>query len=418
MRLVSFIVTLLFLSAVSAEWQVLHESTTSLIIGFRFLSDQRTGWIVGADLSLPSSQMGFIMKTQDEGRSWVNQTPSHNKAVFFLDIDSPKTDGNVGLVSDISEEQLASTYYTTNSGQTWNPSTVNFRGVYQFVQLIDRTQACLFGEWNSSTGLQSGVAISRDGGKTYVRHPWKLPGGATSYTQTLTGHFLNANYGFLVSFTLDTQLEQENNHPLKDLPLYTNDRLRLLYDYLNAKGQTKKAMELAALPFFKFHKSKAPTFSSEIVKTTNGGSTFSVVYSTKLTDEISSVYFTDTNNGWATYEIINEMPPSVKGVIVRTADGGKTWTKEFESKNASVILGVEFTDTTEGWAFGVEILPGTTNVTGIFWHTKNAGKTWDFVTTSPGYIPIEIHAPAKGLVYVMAVRFEDEVASSLLKYTL
>jgi photosystem II stability/assembly factor-like uncharacterized protein len=77
---------------------------------------------------------------------------------------------------------------------------------------------------------------------------------------------------------------------------------------------------------------------------------------------LNAVYFADAQNGWAVGE---------DAVIVHSSNGGKTWTRQFDARNADLkgpLLDVWFKNSREGFAVGVY---------NKIYKTIDGGVTWD-----------------------------------------
>jgi photosystem II stability/assembly factor-like uncharacterized protein len=86
----------------------------------------------------------------------------------------------------------------------------------------------------------------------------------------------------------------------------------------------------------------------------------------------SSIAFTDEFTGYITL---------ARGVIIKTTDGGKTWT-DLKVENYVALNDVFFVDANEGWAVGGTTIcyPQPCNSRGaVILHTTNAGATWSEV---------------------------------------
>ena len=80
-----------------------------------------------------------------------------------------------------------------------------------------------------------------------------------------------------------------------------------------------------------------------IVKTTNGGDTW-FSQSINTSDNIHSIFFVDSLNGWiALYEFV----PERHGSVMHTTDGGETWTTQLEIWSYT-LHSVYFTDLRNG----------------------------------------------------------------------
>ena len=80
---------------------------------------------------------------------------------------------------------------------------------------------------------------------------------------------------------------------------------------------------------------------------------------------LKSVYFTDSNTGYAVGDL---------GTILKTNNGGTTWTV-LSSGTTNRLYSVYFTDANTGYAVGGEYLSSLTQ-TGIILKTSDGGITW------------------------------------------
>lgn len=92
-----------------------------------------------------------------------------------------------------------------------------------------------------------------------------------------------------------------------------------------------------------------------ILKTEDGGNTWTKQWSGDIS--LSSVFFVDVKNGWAT---------GPNGIILKTTNGGQTWAQQ-ASGTDGFLNSVAFSDSRMGFIFGNY---------GIFLHTTDGGETW------------------------------------------
>lgn len=81
----------------------------------------------------------------------------------------------------------------------------------------------------------------------------------------------------------------------------------------------------------------------------------------ETSSQLNSVFFTDLSNGWAVGE---------DQTIVNTIDGGKTWQRQFDGRNALIqgpLLDLYFRNQKEGIAVGVF---------NLVYKTNDGGKSW------------------------------------------
>ncbi|MDZ7763021.1 MAG: hypothetical protein U5K00_01155 [Melioribacteraceae bacterium] len=62
----------------------------------------------------------------------------------------------------------------------------------------------------------------------------------------------------------------------------------------------------------------AETISADVYKTTDGGETFTQVYSNGGAEEITDIFFINENYGWIVLDY---------DVVMRTVDGGENWSE-------------------------------------------------------------------------------------------
>lgn len=105
------------------------------------------------------------------------------------------------------------------------------------------------------------------------------------------------------------------------------------------------------------------SFNGEIIKTLDGGHTWSK--KTTIADaELHDVVFTDLNNGCA---VGTTWRGGWQTLIIHTTNGGETW-DILQLPDAQILYSVSFADSLNGWASGS---------TGTIWHTSDGGKKWD-----------------------------------------
>ncbi len=96
-----------------------------------------------------------------------------------------------------------------------------------------------------------------------------------------------------------------------------------------------------------------------ILNTTNGGADWTEQAS-GIAGSLTSIYFTDANNGWTV---------GLQGKIYNTTDGGTNWTEQLGGAGTTTLSSVYFVDNNTGWACGWE---------GRIVKTSNGGEDWDF----------------------------------------
>lgn len=107
-----------------------------------------------------------------------------------------------------------------------------------------------------------------------------------------------------------------------------------------------------------------------ILRTTNGGSNWSLSPILSKNNTIHSVYFVDKLHGWA---VTYAYTPYRQGGIIYTSDGGSSWIDQY-SIDGTVLHSIYFVDTTTGWAVGSN---------GLVLNTTDGGQNWSRQIITP-----------------------------------
>lgn len=180
------------------SWSTIAEigSTEDVLIQDIHFTDSQHGWAVGLEwqkefLKDPKvlQYIGAVFNTEDGGVTWRRQelnTGKYDKpeswsltSVYFIDVQTGWVAGD-GVI-----------FWTTNSGEKWNPSSTNYKD-YKHIEFLDNR----FGWATQRQG--SGFAVTTDGGKT-----WKFlkgPPAFGSWSASLV--FLTPEHGFAVLLSL------------------------------------------------------------------------------------------------------------------------------------------------------------------------------------------------------------------------
>ena len=105
---------------------------------------------------------------------------------------------------------------------------------------------------------------------------------------------------------------------------------------------------LIAVQFLDANNGFATGMNGTVIKTSDGGDTWSSV-SVPADAPVTDLSFIDNNTGWVSLGDVNSSDNS--GSIWKTTDGGATWSNQpYSSKRAR--LGISFNDPTTGWVCG------------------------------------------------------------------
>jgi len=135
-----------------------------------------------------------------------------------------------------------------------------------------------------------------------------------------------------------------------------------------------------------------------ILKTTDGGLKWEEQSSNDSYNILYSVYFLDANIGFSSGD---------KGQIIRTIDGGKTWTK-YTSDTTRVISSLFFSDKNTGFASG----GNRGGDDGTFFQTLDGGETWAMTKSNTRFVgSIFFPKPEVGF----AVSYDDQLNGLVLQ---
>jgi photosystem II stability/assembly factor-like uncharacterized protein len=164
--------------------------------------------------------------------------------------------------------------------------------------------------------------------------------------------------------------------------------------------------------------------------TTNGGVTWQQALPETSEGKIllEELTFIDANNGWAVASLqhITEVssPSDIPSEIVRTKDGGRTWTKIYGSSKLERISSLTFTDESNGWMITTATEDKKPQyLTSTFNRTFDGGKHWKAVTLPelpPGARALSYDAPRfsneNDGILVVANESEPEYGYSTVAY--
>lgn len=299
-------------------------------IEVRFL-DAQNGFAAGA--------LRTLMRTTDGGQTWnlqlggVFEEPNNRYPFNGLDGVDPTHAVAVGN---------ANTVYTTTDGQTWmdrtnGSSTIPFR--------FARTDSQHLWAANSN----SEVLYTVDGGKRWKRSIIQVSLGCDICSNTGDIAFLNNLEGWAVingEFTSTSWIWHSTDGGVT-------------WQSLNVTSTGP----LSGLAIVDSQTLVAVSGIDDLIfRSTNGGQTWKPVAHPRGGSWFGSVRFVPgTQTGWTVGE---------GGKILRSTDGGATWTRQRDASHLFNLIDVSFSDVSNGWTVGGEEL-----------HTTDGGQTWVRVST-------------------------------------
>ena len=364
------------------SWEALPSGVAVDISGLSFVDDQN-GWVVGANVT---GQGPVILHTSDGGDTWERQSApgGFNRAllgVYFLDSQRGWAVGDFGQVA-----------VTSNGGNSWTSVTSGTTSRLNSVHFTDASNGIIVGGSNtqgivlrSSNGGngwsapvqvsalelysvrfvsgQSAVAVGNNG--TIIQTP---DAGSTWAARTAPiGAFRPlralAASGSTVYAAGDTVVVLSTDGGVNWVRRNTGLRGNQVFPAQVLNGvavSSSNAVWVAGEGGSLLHSTnQGQQWTSQLQAFTDPG--FSV--------DVNAVCFIDNQTGWA----VGANATGVGPLIMRTDDGGRSWTRQSAPGGFNrALLGVYFLDSQRGWAVGDF---------GQIAITSNGGNSWTSVTS-------------------------------------
>lgn len=300
---------------------------------------------------------GKLLHTTNAGSNWTVVTPYPNDTLSsisdpafnmqFLNASTGwvmKTFGNLSLNSNGNLQYYpakgAVVYYTTNGGSSWNKSIVALGSgvVGAQLQFVDASNgfASAFNV-NTGTGM---LFKTTNGGANWTQVGSNMQASDEvmlfSFVSATTGYFLTINdkpAKFNISKTIDGGLNW--------VPQY-KDSVSHGVDTMTNCGNIK---------FIDANNGWAIGPNSRMVRTINGGASWTPVtssYTNNLNAYQKSLFMYDATHVWVSADLPNAYGSPVSHIVMHTADGGSTWTKDANAFDYSVFS-IFFYDLNNGW---------------------------------------------------------------------
>ena len=273
-----------------------------------------------------------LISTEDGGATWKTVREKHVSCVNFAD-------ENHGWLKDSADGQILA---TGDGGKTWSKTLPD--GAISSAQEIKFTDSSN-GWFKDSTDVHH----SSDGGKN-----WKMVLG---YEKNIIGQpdgwfFLDSRTAWVCD---------------------AGDKGGNIYRTSDA-GETwsiKRVGKNDSSPCRIFFVSLTEGFYSlqkQFFKTNDGGENWSAVSSLPAKFEVRSMFWRDAANGWLAgyFEEKPRQPQAGRGALLRTTDGGKTWTEAAVGKDVPFFTEIIFADAQNGWLISRDSI----------YKTSDGGEKW------------------------------------------
>lgn len=309
-----------------------------------YFIDDNTGWIVGSD--------GFIKKTTNAGLDWIQQNSGTTltlKAVNFIDLNTGWICGEDGLILK-----------TTNGGLNW------FSLASETIEHLTDIYFC-DADTGFTVGFNGTILKTTNGGSNWISQISNLTNDLISvdFVDNFVGYAVGGGYRTSGSAIILKTTDGGQNWLSKPLP---DD---------NTTWSLLNTVEFVDVNTGWIGVGYGDMYRGKIYKTTDGGDTwtqqyigsgFKVAishednYILDIGDGIRSIFFKDSNNGYAVSGTIG-----YARAIFTTTDGGETWVQKCYDWESDGLLSIYVNSNGKGWAVGLA---------GIIYITENDGNSW------------------------------------------
>ncbi len=319
-------------------------------------------YFLNADYGMAAGDYGHIYKTTDGGDTWTQMIPGADDLLhtpFIWDEDTTWVSGTPELV-----------YKTTDGGNTWNSAYAgNFQRAFYRITFTDNYTGFICGS--------HGVVMRKAGLSGPILN---VPATSIEFEETYVGD--TASVTISLANTGDATLNITGITFTN--PVFTTDITSLAIE----PGETQE-LTVSFIP-----EVPGPTEGTmQIISNSIFGDPYEIQLSgTGATGLIDGWEW--INTGFDSYNLTDiQFPLGQKeigfcigqedsytgnGIILKTTDGGDTWTK-VSPDNTPVLMGMSFTGTSTGYAGGMN---------GYLIKTVNSGYSWETIVIQAGITAI------------------------------
>ncbi len=327
-----------------ASWSEVRVSGDYRTIAIDFLPEGRRGWMavhrcVPATNAGCGAQEDALLMTDDGGASW---TPvSKGAAIYRFSFVTSSVAWSIGVASCSAQYCPDALLRTTDGGLTWK--VVRQTAPNAFYALDERT--AIVAEGHCENSCSTSLLETEDAGMTWHEIA-ALGGGYLSAIQ-----FSGRNDAVALGFTASARWSDDRGHSWHDatFPVVVGSGA---FDFVDTTHGWFAA--------------------SKLLRTTDGGSTWTVVSDHAYQD----IDFVSITEGWAVLATCGSV---CRTTVARTVDGGATWQRQFDIDDPNTARLV-FNTPADGWL--------VFDSDGRALHTRDGGTTWSeqaLPTRPPGY---------------------------------
>ncbi len=331
-----------------ATWETytIPQPTLSRVVNIDF-GNPYEGWIALTD--------GRVMASVDGGRNWITRT-----------ILPQATPGSLHFVDPLNGWvfcERGMIYNTADGGMSWRFASSTSVAVHTAVSVPTSTDGWIVGDFGT-------ILRTRDAGQNWARQ-------VSNTSATLNDvHFIDRWRGWIVGDGARLLTTRDGGRNWQSMVSGIGANLhRVVFTGPRSGWVFSQNVE------------------DQVWRTEDGGVSWQAVKLPTHRSVPTAMTFVDERHGWiALAKAFWDGQEEAPAVIVRTEDGGATWTPvtvQFElAEEYGFVLSMDFVSPTEGWIAGGY---NTLETIGVIAHTTDGGLTWerqynDVISLTPYYL--------------------------------
>jgi photosystem II stability/assembly factor-like uncharacterized protein len=288
----------------------------------------KAAFFVNNSVGFLCGEGGMILKTTDGGLTFTAQTSNTTEVLWDIEFQDENTGYAVGAAGVMLK--------TTNGGTTWSQISVPVTNIIYAVHIVSPTNIFM---GTTSTSATQILNRSTDGGTTWQN---VSPAGFASSVYSIK--FVDANIGYVACSSGKVLKTSDGGATfIESIDFGSNANYSLHFvdamtGYVPSGGEVYKTTDggtVWTLAGSGFETLRGITVQSgniiivgsygSIIKSTDQGANWGTINSTVTTDLIREIHFVNSDTGYAVSG--STVTADTLGYILKTIDGGATWTQ-------------------------------------------------------------------------------------------